>query len=121
MPEDAIDQAIETLNPKLKLLGYLVTLRQRLSLHDIYEQRLRSLYGPMVFDFVFPSRKDFKEAIAARSPIHYLRPRSAAADEVKAIAEEILRRVPEARDRPPGFLRPEDRVVDGNIVRRVAS
>ena len=29
----AIDQALETSNPKLRLLGYLVTLRQRLSLH----------------------------------------------------------------------------------------
>src|SRR3954471_4079942 len=99
----AIDQAFETSNPKLKLLGYLVTLRQRLSLHDVYEQRLRSLYGPMVFDAVFPSRKDFKEAIAARSPIHCLRPRSVAAEEVKAIADEVLRRVPEALARPPEF------------------
>jgi chromosome partitioning protein len=96
--QSAIDRAIETLNPKLKLLGYLVTLRQRLALHDIYEQRSRSLYGLRVFDFVFPSRKDFKEAIAAWSPIHYLRPRSAAADEVKTIAEEIFRRVPKARE-----------------------
>ena len=117
----AIDQAVEASNPKLKLLGYLVTLRQHLSLHDIFEQRLRSLYGPMVFDSVFPSRKDFKEAIAARSPIHCFRPRSSAAGEVKAIAEEIIRRVPEARERPAEFLRPEERIVEGNIVRRVAS
>jgi chromosome partitioning protein len=105
----AIDFALETANPKLKLLGYLVTLRQRLSLHDVYEQQLRKLYGPMVFDAVFPSRKDFKEAIAARSPIHCIKPRTPAAAEVKAIANEILRRVPEARSRPPEFLRPEER------------
>ena len=109
----AIDLAFEKYNPKLRMLGYLVTLRQRLALHDVYEQRLRNLYGPMVFDSVFPSRKDFKEAIAERSPIHFLRPRSAAANEVKAIAEEILRRVPEAQRRPPEFLQLEDRVVDG--------
>ena len=42
----AIDLAMEKYNPKLRMLGYLVTLRQRLAIHDVYEMRLRSLYGP---------------------------------------------------------------------------
>ena len=72
-PVTAIDIALEKYTPRLRMLGYLVTLRQRLALHDAYEKQLRSLYGDLVFDAPFPLRKDFKEAIAERTPIHFLR------------------------------------------------
>ena len=73
------------------------------------KRKLRTLYGPAVFNAVFPLRKDFKEAIAARSPIHCVKPRSAAAGKLRAIVEEILARIPEARSRAPEFLHPEYR------------
>jgi chromosome partitioning protein len=117
----AIDLALEQYNPRLRMLGYLVTLRQRLALHDAYERQLRSLYGPYVFDAVFPLRKDFKEAIAERTPIHFLRPRSGGAKDVKAIADEILRRVPVARMNPPEFLHFENRVMPQELRKAVAS
>ena len=56
-------------------------------------------------------KKDFKEAIAERMPIHFLRPRSAAAKDVDAITKEILGRVPLARSLPPEFLHLENRVI----------
>ena len=115
----AIDLVAGTANPKLKLMGYLLTLfDKRLAIHLAYEERLRELYGPMVLDAVFPARKDIKEAIASRRPIHHLRPRASAAREVMAIAEEILRRVPETRARPAGLLRPGERAAGGQITRR---
>lgn len=115
----AVDRVAESANPRLKLMGYLLTLfDKRLAIHLAYEERLRELYGPMVLDAVFPARKDIKEAIASRRPIHHLRPRTSAAREVMAIAEEILRRVPETRARPAEFLRPGERVVGGQITRR---
>ena len=115
----AIDRVVESANPRLKLMGYLLTMfDKRLAIHLAYEERLRELYGPMVFNAVFPARKDIKEAIASRRPIHHLRPRSSAAGEVMAIAEELIRRVPETRARPAGFLRPGERVVGGQITRR---
>jgi len=107
----AIDLALQKYNPNLRMLGYLVTLRQRLALHDAYEKQLRSLYGPHVFETSFPLKKDFKEAIAERMPIHFLRPRCAAAKDVDAIAKEILARVPLARSGPPEFLHLENRVI----------
>jgi chromosome partitioning protein len=106
----AIDLALQKYNPNLRMLGYLVTLRQRLALHDAYEKQLRGLYGSHVFEASFPLKKDFKEAIAERMPIHFIRPRSAAAKDVDAIANEILRRVPLVRSLPPEFLHFENRV-----------
>jgi chromosome partitioning protein len=105
----AIDLALMKYNPKLRMLGYLVTLRQRLAIHDAYEQQLRQLYGEFVFDACFPLKKDYKEAIAERSPIHFLRPKCAAAKDVNKIADEILRRIPIARAKPPEFLHFENR------------
>ena len=117
----AIDLALEKYNPKLRMLGYLVTLRQRLALHDAYERQLRNLYGAFVFDAVFPLKKDFKEAIAERTPIHFLHPKSGAAKDVKAIADEVLRRVPVARMSPPEFLHFENRVMPQESRKAVAS
>src|SRR4051812_917713 len=107
----AIDLALAKYNPNLRMLGYLVTLRQRLAIHDAYEKQLRNLYGTHVFETSFPMKKDFKEAIAERMPIHFLRPRCAAAKDVNAIACEILRRIPLARSLPPEFLHFENRAV----------
>jgi chromosome partitioning protein len=105
----AIDLALARYNPNLRMLGYLVTLRQRLAIHDAYEMQLRNLYGSHVFETSFPLKKDFKEAIAERMPIHFLRPRSGAAKDVNAIASEILKRIPAARSLPPEFLHFENR------------
>ena len=105
----AIDLALMNYNPNLRMLGYLVTLRQRLAIHDAYERQLRELYGEYVFEASFPMKKDFKEAIAERAPIHFLKPKCAAAKDVNRIAEEILRRVPIARAKPPEFLHFENR------------
>ena len=106
----AIDLALAKYNPNLRMLGYLVTLRQRLALHEAYEMQLRNLYGPQVFEASFPLKKDFKEAIAERLPIHFIRPKSGAAKDVNTIASEILRRIPTARCLPPEFLHFENRV-----------
>jgi chromosome partitioning protein len=116
----AIDDALAKYNPNLRMLGYLVTLRQRLAIHEAYEMELRKLYGPHVFEASFGLSKDVKEAIAERKPIHFLRPRCKAAKDVNVIAEEILRRVPAARSTPPEFLHFENRVGLGEF-RKVAS
>mgnify|MGYP001055042217 FL=1 len=116
----AIDDALAKYNPNLRMLGYLVTLRQRLAIHDAYEMELRKLYGSHVFEASFGLSKDVKEAIAHRLPIHFLRPRCKAAKDVTVIAEEILRRVPAARSTPPEFLHFENRVGLGEF-RKVAS
>ena len=62
----AIDDALAKYNPNLRMLGYLVTLRQRLAIHEAYEMQLRNLYGAHVFETSFGLSKDVKEAIANR-------------------------------------------------------
>lgn len=116
----AIDDALAKYNPNLRMLGYLVTLRQRLAIHEAYEMELRRLYGEHVFEASFSQNKDVKEAIAHRLPIHFHKPRSKAAKEVDVIADEILRRIPAARATPPEFLHFENRAGLGEF-RKVAS
>lgn len=67
--QKAIDLALERHNPRLRLLGYLVSMvTKRLGIHFVYERQLRRLYGSQVFAATVPMMKDFKEAIAARKP-----------------------------------------------------
>lgn len=99
-----VDVALQQYNPRLRMLGYLVTQRQRLSLHDTYEKQLRTLYGSMVLDNPFPHKKDYKESVSARKPIHFYKPKAKATLEMTAIADEILRRVPVLLESPPEFL-----------------
>jgi chromosome partitioning protein len=89
----AIDQA-KALNPALRLLGHLVTRRdRRLVVHRSYEQRLRNLYGEMVLDTVIPEASAFKVALACRMPVETSSPRCSAAGLTRSLAREILDRV----------------------------
>jgi len=91
--QTAIAAAQHQANPALRLAGYLITMYdKRLAIHHAYESRLRTLYGPDVFEHTFPLAKDYKEAVAARQPISHYKPRSAAAKAVQAIADELLDR-----------------------------
>ena len=107
----AIDLALAKYNPQLRLLGYLVTMVQkRLGVHTLYERQLRQLYGDDVFQTTVPMVKDFKEAVAARSPLAQYKGRGAAAKAMQAVAEEMYRRVVDRRQRVPQFLYLENRV-----------
>jgi chromosome partitioning protein len=93
----AVHQAIEqakALNPALRLLGHLVTRRdRRLVVHRSYEQRLRNLYGEMMLDTVIPEASAFKVALACRTPVEASSPRCSAAGLTRSLAREILDRV----------------------------
>jgi chromosome partitioning protein len=103
--QKAIDLALAKHNPRLRLLGYLVTMvLKRVGVHVAYEQQLRTLYRDQVFAATVPLVKDFKEAIAARRPISAYKPRSAAAKAIKLVADELLQRTAVIGRQPPGFL-----------------
>jgi chromosome partitioning protein len=90
----AILKAQSRLNPRLRLLGYLLTMVQgRLGLHAAYERQLRQLYGADVFETRIPRAKDFAEAVSARVPITTWRPRSAGAEAISRLAAEIDERI----------------------------
>lgn len=92
-----ITRVQEGINPRLALIGYLVTMwNKALSVHVTYEGYLRQLHGDDVFAAVFPLAKDYKEAVTYRRPIGEHKPKSAAAKAVDGIATELLARI-EAR------------------------
>ena len=89
----AIDQAGQ-LNPKLTLLGLLVTrMDRRLLVHRAYEQKLRRLYGETVFETVVPEAAAFKVALACRQPVSHYSSRSGAATAMAALAAELRDRI----------------------------
>ena len=92
-----VHQAIEharLLNPRLSLLGHLVTRQdKRLLLHRTYEQKLRGLYGATVLDTVIPEAAAFKVSLACRQPVTHYAPRSKAALTTSQLAREIVERI----------------------------
>jgi chromosome partitioning protein len=89
----AIDHARQ-LNPKLQLLGHLVTRYDgRLLVHQTYEQRLRTLYGQAVFSTLIPEAVAFKLSLAQRAPVSLACPDTKAALATRALAEELRERM----------------------------
>jgi chromosome partitioning protein len=80
-------------NPGLRLLGYLVSqCNPKLAIHAAYIDQLRAAYGDQVFATMVPIAADFKMAVTAGKPVGLLKPRSAAAKAIDALAAELLRR-----------------------------
>jgi chromosome partitioning protein len=79
-------------NPGVTLLGYLLTMVARESIHRVFEQQLRANFGEDVFAAVVPRSPAYKEAIAARRPIAQYRPKGAPARAMRVVADEMLAR-----------------------------
>jgi chromosome partitioning protein len=76
------------------LLGYLITMMSpRRTLHQLYEEQLREMYGGAVFTARIPEAPEFPEAISRRQTIAQYKPKGAAAKAIRALAEEILSRI----------------------------
>lgn len=81
-------------NPSLRLLGILLTMiNARRTVHQLYEERLRSAFGPAVFESRVPESVDFVEAVARRQPISEYKPKGASAKAIRALADEVLARI----------------------------
>lgn len=95
----SIARVRSTVNPGLRLLGYLITMAQpRRAIHQLYMESLRADYGAEVLDAIVPAAADFPEAVAHRKPVTHHKPRGAAARAIKALAAEVLNRVEASRD-----------------------
>jgi chromosome partitioning protein len=92
-----VHQAVEhaqLLNPKLQLLGHLVTrFDGRLLVHQAYDQRLRTMYGASVLETTIPEAAAFKMALAQRTPVTLACPGTKAAHTTAALAQEIMERI----------------------------
>ena len=65
----------------------------RKTLHQMYDQRLRSMYGGAVLETRVPRAAEFPEAIAHRKTVSQYKPRGAAAKAMGSLADEVLGRM----------------------------
>jgi chromosome partitioning protein len=92
--ERSINLVRATINPRLAMLGVLVTMYgARKSVHLAYEALLRETYGPAVFRTCLPHAVDFPEATMHHTPLSWHKPRGAAARALAALAAEVLARL----------------------------
>jgi chromosome partitioning protein len=95
--QDVIESAAAVralLNPGLVLAGFLITMYQvRRALHQLYVDKLRRAHSGAVFTATVPESVDYVEAVTARKPVGYHKPRGAAAKAIRAVAEELLERL----------------------------
>jgi chromosome partitioning protein len=81
-------------NPRLRVLGLLVTLYQaRRSLHQVYVDLLRQQYGAEVFATALPHAAELPEATMLRKPVVHHKPKGAAAKALMALADELETRL----------------------------
>lgn len=105
MPEDFGAQGLKKINralamvraeanPALRLLGILASqCNPKLAIHAAYLEQLRNAYGDLVLATTIPIAADYKVAVTAGKPVGLLKPRSAAAKAVDALAAELVGRV----------------------------
>jgi chromosome partitioning protein len=88
----AIRHVQEHYNPRLHLLGYLVSRFKRArSYQRSYFRQLREHFGPQAFDTVIPDLAQFEKAVTDRVPITLHAPSS----EEAAIARNLFREIEE--------------------------
>lgn len=98
-----VDEAAER-NPPLRIVGYVLTMVQRIGLHRAYETLLRSIEGDLVAKTVIPMASLFKEAVMARRPLAAFKPKSAPARMIDTLAREIDERGAIDSPRRPYYL-----------------
>ena len=82
-------------NGRLRWLGLLIAMVQKVSVHKVYEGSLRTAYAGLVFNTTIPLAAVFKEAVASRQPITHYKRNSAGARAVCLLRDELSTRVNE--------------------------
>jgi chromosome partitioning protein len=95
--QDVIESAtgVRTLvNPGLRLAGYIVSMYQaRRAVHQAYVEHLKASHGNDVFAALIPMATEFAEAVTARRPVGFHKPKGTAAKAIRAVAEELVARL----------------------------
>ncbi|HEV3164999.1 MAG TPA: ParA family protein [Isosphaeraceae bacterium] len=84
-------------NPRLVWLGIVLTMVQKLAIHEAFSTSLREAYGDLVMSAPVPFNVAFKECILARQPLAFWKPKGAPAKAIDAVATEILARIEKVR------------------------
>lgn len=93
---DTVEKVRDRLNFKLEVLGILVTMFDRRTLHarEVME-RLVEAFGDKVFDSVITRTVRFPETSVAGEPISTWAPKSSGAIQYRNLAAEVIQRVAE--------------------------
>lgn len=93
---DTVEKVRDRLNFKLEILGILVTMFDRRTLHarEVME-RLVEAFGDKVFDSVITRTVRFPETSVAGEPISTWAPKSSGAVQYRNLAAEVIQRVAE--------------------------
>ena len=91
---ETIDRIKKRANPRLQILGALITLHDRRTLlgKDICRE-VKKVFGDKLFDTMISKSVRLEESPAYREPIFSFSPRSSGAYEYYKLSEEILSRV----------------------------
>ena len=88
-----IVEQVTTVNPAVRILGYVLNQVQRNGVNDAYVQTVRQLHGSQVFTTELPLAVAFREAMAVRMPLAQYKPRVKAAKLIGKLADEIDERI----------------------------
>ena len=95
----AVEHVRQRYNPRLSLLGYLVSRFKRARAYQqVYMKRLREQFGDLAFDTVVPDRARFEQSVCNRTPVTLLAPRSPEADIARHLFDEVVARIENRRD-----------------------
>jgi len=87
---EAIDYVRSRHNPRLRLLGYLISrLKRRRKYHRIYCEELQSRFGQDVFDNVIPDLAGYEQAVTHGIPVNLRRPASTEAQIARQLFAEV--------------------------------
>ena len=90
----AIQEVQQRYNPRLRLLGYLVSRFKRArSYQQSYLQQLREHFGPLAFDTVIPDLAQFEKSVTDAIPITLHSRSSRAAQIARTFFEEVQERI----------------------------
>jgi chromosome partitioning protein len=91
---EAVRYVQEHHNPRLQLLGYLVSrYRGARGLQKVYFRQLRKVHGPLAFDTAIIDLAAFERSVAYRNPITRLDPNGRAAGIARNFFDEVCRRL----------------------------
>lgn len=102
-----IANAIAHGNPELVYLGCFVTnLQRRRTIQKVVSTRLRQLYQSQVFETMLISRPTFEEAAYYYQPVTHYAPKSEAAEMVRTLLVEVVRRIQDSPVRDDSLAEP---------------
>jgi chromosome partitioning protein len=94
---EAIEYVKRRHNPRLQLLGYVISRLKRRKFHRIYAEQLRQVYGDSVFDTEIPDLAGYEQAVTHAIPSNLRRPKSKEAEVARQFFSEVQRRIEDHR------------------------